>query len=177
MRENYLGRIHHLEQLEAKEAREKYRRDFAMRLRKHKQDIERKGAFSEVKSGGDYELFVAFCLKEAGADCKRVGQSGDFGADVIASVGSNCKVVIQCKFYTSPVGYDAVKEAFTAKSLYQGNHSWVVSNAGYTSQARAAAMKLGVKLLSHENIDAEVRKLVEKYTLPSHKGMTACRNS
>ena len=77
MRENYLGRIHHLEQLEAKEAREKYRRDFAMRLRKHKQDIERKGAFSEVKSGGDYELFVAFCLKEAGADCKRVGQSGD----------------------------------------------------------------------------------------------------
>ena len=126
---------------------------------RHKNDLESRGGFNSVVTGKDYEVFVAFCLKDAGASIKRVGQSGDYGADVVADCGIGGRVVIQCKFYSSAVGYDAVKEVFTAKSIYKGKHAWVVSNAGYTSQAMKAARKLGVKLLSHEEVDAEVRTL------------------
>lgn len=113
--------------------------------------IENNGGFSNVKDGEGYERFVAFCVNDAGYDCEIVGQSGDYGADILANI-HGVKTAIQCKFYSQPVGFFAVQEAHTAKSYYDCSKACVVSNAGFTPQAKIGARKVGVKLLHHSEL-------------------------
>lgn len=113
--------------------------------------IEKEGAFNLVKTGAEYENFICGIIRRQGVSCKRVGQAGDYGADVLATL-KNGTLVIQCKFYSSPVGYDAVQQVYTAKSIYNGSWCCVVTNATFTRQAIDAGRKLGVKLLSHIDI-------------------------
>jgi len=109
--------------------------------------------FAAVRRGIDYERFVADLLTAAGHTVRRVGGSGDYGADLLAETSSGT-AVIQCKFYTHPVGYDAVKEAYTAKALYKATAAFVVTNTAFTPQARRTARRLGVTLTNHAEIAA-----------------------
>lgn len=113
--------------------------------------LEERGNFAAVRTGTDYERFVGNILTAAGIATVRVGGSGDCGADLLAETPSGT-AVIQCKFYSYPVGYDAVKEAYAAKALYKAAAAFVVTNAAYTRQARRAAQQLGVTLTSHAQI-------------------------
>jgi len=113
--------------------------------------LEERGNYAAVKTGTDYERFVANVLAGAGIAAVRVGGSGDYGADLLVETAAG-KAVIQCKFYTRPVGYDAVKEAYTAKAIYKASAAFVVSNAAFTTQARRAARRLGVTLTNHAEI-------------------------
>ena len=101
-----------------------------------------------VSSGTDYEYFVRYLLTAAGYSVRRVGGSGDLGADLLVTTPTGL-VVIQCKFYSQPIGYFAVQEAYTAHALYSAALSIVCSNARFTRQARRTATKLGVKLTHH----------------------------
>ena len=78
--------------------------------------LEERNNFAAVRTGTDYERFVAALLTTDGFTVMRVGGSGDCGADLLVSLPSGTAVV-QCKFYSYPVGYDAVKEAYAAKAL------------------------------------------------------------
>ena len=120
--------------------------------------IEKEGAFNLVKTGTEYENFVCGIIRRQGASCKRVGQSGDDGADVLANLKSGT-LVIQCKFYSTPVGYDAVQQVYTAKSIYKGTWCCVVTNATFTRQAIEGGNKLGVRLLSHVDLEEYVKSL------------------
>ena len=111
-------------------------------------DLERRGNFAAVSSGTDYEYFVRDILTAAGYSVRRVGGSGDLGADLLVTTPAGL-VVIQCKFYSQPVGYSSVQEAYTARALYSAASSIVCSNARFTRQARRTAAKLGVKLTPH----------------------------
>ena len=121
--------------------------------------IEKEGAFNLVKTGTEYENFVCGIIRRQGGSCKRVGQSGDYGADILATL-KNGTLVIQCKFYSSPVGYDAVQQVFTAKSIYNGTWCCVVTNATFTRQAIEGGKKLGVRLLSHVDFAEYVKSLM-----------------
>ena len=121
------------------------------RFAAHRKSQGLSGGFSEVKTGDDYERYVMFCVKDFGNPCNKVGGTGDYGADLVADVNGK-HLVIQCKFYSTPVGYDAVQQVYTAKSIYKGTWCCVISNAGFTRQAIVGARKLGVKLLSHIDI-------------------------
>jgi len=128
---------------------------FAGDLAEGDREAARKGArnYAAVKTGTDYERFVINVLTAAGIAAVRVGGSGDYGADLLVETAAG-KAVIQCKFYTHPVGYDAVKEAYTAKAIYKASSAFVVSNAAFTTQARRAAHRLGVTLTNHGQIVA-----------------------
>lgn len=123
--------------------------------------IEKDGDFNLVKTGTEYEKFICGILRRQGCSCKRVGQSGDYGADILVNLGRGT-LVIQCKFYSSPVGYDAVQQVYTAKSIYNGTWCCVVSNATFTRQAIEGGRKLGVKLLSHVDIAEYLKSLKER---------------
>ena len=111
-------------------------------------DLEQRGNFASVSSGTDYEYFVRDLLTAAGYSVRRVGGSGDLGADLHVTTPAGL-VVIQCKFYSQPVGYTAIQEAYTARALYSASLAIVCSNARFTRQARRTAAKLGVKLTHH----------------------------
>ena len=122
-----------------------------------------------MHTGEEYARFVMFCINAAGCTCRHVGGSGDKGADILidssspipdsSSLPAHPWIVVQCKFYSSPVGYDAVKEVYAAKALYRAERAWVVSNASYTDQARETARSLGIDLLHHADIPTALTRI------------------
>ena len=158
IQESYLVIIREIDQQLHDEAEKARKKEAILCKIKHQQEIESNGGFANVRTGDDYERFVMFCVKEAGFPVKKVGQTGDFGADVIAEV-SGKNLIIQCKFYSSPVGYDAVQQVYTAKSIYKGSWCCVVTNATFTRQAIEGGNKLGVRLLSHVDLEEYLKSL------------------
>lgn len=122
-----------------------------------RRDLEERNGFASVHSGTDYERFVSALLIADGFTVMRVGGSGDCGADLLVSLTSGAAVV-QCKFYSFPVGYDAVKEAYAAKALYKATAAFVCTNATYTSQARRTAAQLGIQLTTHATLSAALSR-------------------
>jgi restriction system protein len=62
------------------------------------------------------------------------------------------RIVVQCKFYSSPVGNKAVQEAAAARLHERADQAIVVSNAAYTKAARQLAGTTGVILLHHDDL-------------------------
>ena len=158
LKDHYIARIKEIEkqmQAEIRDAEIKKRNEKRL---EHQKQLESLGGFKYVNTGEDYERFVMYCVKDAGHSCQKVGGTGDYGADLVADVNGK-NLVIQCKFYSTPVGYDAIQQVYAAKSIYKGTWCCVVSNAVFTRQAITGARKLGVKLLSHIDIAEYMKSL------------------
>ena len=158
IKDRYIEQIKEIEHQEQVSQHQRIEREKKEEKRKHIEHIETIGGLAHVNTGDDYEHFVMFCVKDAGYVCKKVGRSGDYGADLVAEVKGK-HLVIQCKFYSTPVGYDAVQQVYAAKSVYKGTWCCVVSNASFTRQAIVGSRKLGVRLLSHADIAEYLRSL------------------
>jgi len=102
-------------------------------------------------SGLEFENQIAAKFQEFGWITEFTSYSGDHGADILATC-LNKKLVIQCKDWVVPVGFDAIKEIHTARSIYGADFAAVVSKNGFTSQAISAAQKLNIVLLTPTEI-------------------------
>ena len=87
------------------------------------------------KPGHSVEREVAELFKKLCWAIRLTPSTGDLGEDVVAHCLDEITVV-QCKDWTANVGYDAVKEVVSARVRYKAKIAVVVSNAGYTKQAR-----------------------------------------
>ena len=106
---------------------------------------------SNVSTGIEYEIYCAEALRRAGWDARLTTVTGDQGTDIIAERDGK-RVVVQCKFYSKPVGNKAVQEAAAARLHEQADQAIVVSNAAYTKAARQLAGTTGVFLLHHDDL-------------------------
>jgi restriction system protein len=106
---------------------------------------------SNVSTGIEYEVYCAEALRRAGWDARLTAVTGDQGTDIIAERDGK-RVVVQCKFYSSPVGNKAVQEAAAARLHERADQAIVVSNAAYTKSARQLAGTTGVILLHHDDL-------------------------
>lgn len=100
-----------------------------------------------VKTGIDFEHHCAALLNDGGWSSRVTKATGDQGVDIIAEKLGR-RVVVQCKFYSKPVGNKAVQEAAAARLHERADLACVVSNATYTKACRQLAATTGV-LLSH----------------------------
>ena len=66
------------------------------------------------------------------------------GADLVVRQNGRV-IVIQCKRCSSPVGVNAVQEILGAKSFYQADETWVVTDSTFTKAARQLAQCAGVR--------------------------------
>jgi len=114
--------------------------------------------FNQNMSGQNYEHYVAELFTNSGYNARVTKISGDHGADIIATK-ENIKIVVQCKFYSSPVGNSSVQEIYSAKDYYDGDIACVVTNNNYTQAAKSAAGKLGVHLLHHDQIEDFLKEI------------------
>ena len=97
--------------------------------------------------GTAYEMHVARKMRWRGwLLVRRVGQSGDFGADVIARGLLFSKIVVQCKCYSGKVGVKAVQEVCAAKMYYGASRAAVATNSEFTAAAKKLARKVGIEL-------------------------------
>jgi len=126
--------------------------ELSSKLKEHEISIEK------VLTGHDYEHYVASIFNKY-KWCSRITKnSGDQGADIIASK-DKLTIVVQCKYYSSPVGNKSVQEIYSAKGYYDGDLACVVTNHSYTSAAKSAAAKLGVILLHHDHIKDFLKRI------------------
>lgn len=104
-----------------------------------------------IATGVEYENFLCKHIRKAGYRCDTTPTTGDQGVDLIVQTES-MKVAVQCKFYSSPVGNDAVQQVAAGKVYYRCKAACVVSNMNYTDSAIKLAKALKVELLHHTKL-------------------------
>ncbi|MFD1030255.1 restriction endonuclease [Metaplanococcus flavidus] len=100
-------------------------------------------------TGREFEEYLRILFRERGYQVQLTPTTGDFGADLILSA-KNQKVVVQAKRYKKNVGLKAVQEVSTAKSHFNADECWVVTNSYYTEPAKKLAASNRVRLVDRE---------------------------
>ena len=108
-------------------------------------------------SGAEFEAYVGRILERRGFQVQGTPTTGDQGADLIARKLGR-KIVIQVKRSSRPVTNEAVQEVVAALQFYGANEGWVVTNATFTSSAKALAQANKIVLIDC----LELRKLTRE---------------
>lgn len=115
----------------------------------------------DTMPGIKFETFMGGILRKIGYEVEVTKASGDNGADIIAKDKFK-KYAIQCKRYTGNVGFDAVKEAHTAKDIYDCDVGVVLTNVeNFTKEAIENSRKLNVLLWNRDYIKTMLAKAYE----------------
>lgn len=112
----------------------------------------------KVGDGHGYEDRIMTFAKICGFDCSLVSNSADHGVDLIIK-HRNLSIAIQCKFKSSANGNEAVQQVHTGKTIYRCNRAIVISNQGFTRNARKEAAIVGVELIQHNEFPGYLNKL------------------
>lgn len=99
------------------------------------------------KKGLDFEVACKNKLAELGFVEISITRNTDFGADIIATLGTT-KYVFQCKNHQKKQGNSCVQEVVGAQKIYHANRSCVISNSGFTKQAFQQAYPHYCRLLT-----------------------------
>lgn len=110
--------------------------------------LQKKINFNSI-SGTEFEELCAKLFEIKGYDATLTKKSGDHGGDIIIK-RNGISYAVQCKCYSSPVGFDAVKEAYAAKGIYHTDKAAVLTNSTFTKQAIEDAKKLSVELWDYD---------------------------
>lgn len=106
--------------------------------------------FDDTMDGLAYERYCAARLSLYGyTNIVVTKDSGDFGADIIATDREGNRVCIQCKKYQGSVSLDAVQEVHTSRSHYGCERAMVITTSTFTPSARQQAQECGVELISN----------------------------
>ncbi len=85
-------------------------------------------------TGEDFEIVLKLLYEQLGYDVSMTKTTGDQGADLIMEKNGT-KVVVQAKYYSSPVRNSAVQEVVGALKYYGAQKAIVVTNNTYTNVA------------------------------------------
>lgn len=106
--------------------------------------------YSKEMSGFDFEYYVAELMSKNGfINVTVTPKSHDWGADITAEK-DQIRYVVQCKYYTSLVGVEAVQQIYSAKTHYNAHVCVVASNNLFTKAANVLANQLNVLLWDGE---------------------------
>ena len=113
-------------------------------------------------TGAEFEEWVTTVLEGAGMPSENIRHVGDFGVDVVTTVGGT-RVGIQAKRYSSSVGNSAVQEALAGSGYHGCELAAVVTQSRFTSAAReqASRARVPVLLVDRENIHDLARLMRE----------------
>lgn len=101
--------------------------------------------------GIQFEHYLKELYLSRGYAAEVSSASGDYGADLLLKKDGK-KIVVQAKRYSKVVGIKAVQEVMGAKSYYQADAAWVVSNNYFTKAARGLADKGQVLLVDRDEL-------------------------
>lgn len=108
--------------------------------------------------GIQFEYFLESLFKEMGYRVEVTQAQSDFGADLIMKKDQT-KIAVQAKRYLKNVGIKSVQEIAAAKSHYQVQDAWVVTNSFFTKSAVKLAGSTGVRLIDREELIKMILKV------------------
>lgn len=116
------------------------------------------------KSGVEFENLIVRLYDNMGYVSKRVGGSGDQGADVIANKNGD-SLLIQAKCYKEPVSNKAVQEAVAGRIHHGCTRAVVVTTASFTPGAVALAKSNSVELVNGELLKRRLAEYLQEVWL------------
>lgn len=102
-------------------------------------------------TGHQFEIYLAKLLKSLGYEIETTSKTGDFGADLIATIDGDRRV-IQAKRYSSTVGIRAIQEVLGAKKYYKANSTGVITTNYFTPAAKKLAKVNDVVLIDRDGL-------------------------
>ncbi len=101
--------------------------------------------------GIQFEKYLEQLFRLQGYKANMTRAQGDYGADLVISRNGE-KIVVKAKRYSKNVGLKAVQEVHGAIAHYKASAGWVVTNSGYTQQARNLAVSNNVRLIGRDEL-------------------------
>ncbi|MEB8638162.1 restriction endonuclease [Bacillus cereus] len=119
-----------------------------------KQKLRMSGIYKIDKmSGSEFENYLTVFFEDLNYRVEDVGGKGDRGADkILIEPGSGKRICVQAKRWDKNVTFEAIQQVFTAKSIYECEEAWIITNRGFTKQLRETAEKLNVNLWDRERL-------------------------
>ncbi|WP_235988882.1 restriction endonuclease [Aquibacillus kalidii] len=102
--------------------------------------------------GRVFEEYLRVLLKLRGYSVTLTTATGDYGADLILTTKEKKKIIVQAKRYKNKVGIKSVQEVASAKSHYNADECWVITNSFYTEPARKLAVSNHVRLIDRKEL-------------------------
>lgn len=102
-------------------------------------------------SGRKFEDYLKVLLSSRGYNVTLTPASGDYGADLILS-SKDKRIIVQAKRFKKKVGIKAVQEIASAKSYYNADECWVITNNFFTPNAIKLATSNRVKLIDRNEL-------------------------
>ena len=99
----------------------------------------------------DYESFAIRYLRSCGYSNVHSTRGNGGGAAITATKGIY-KYAVQCKYYSAPVGIEAVQQVIAGMVYCNCDKAVVISNNTFTEPAKKLAAKSGVKLIPYIEI-------------------------
>jgi len=126
---------------------------------KRKERIKRSGiADIDKMDGRQFEHYLGILFQAHGYRTEVTPSAGDYGADLILSKDGK-RIAVQAKRYSSNIGVAAVQEVQAAIGYYKVTEGWVVTNRGYTKQAKELAASNSVRLIDREELIELILKI------------------
>lgn len=107
---------------------------------------EDKNNFKNISNGQEFEIYLKKLYTRLGYNVELTKTTGDQGADLIL-YKDGLKIVVQAKFYSSPVGNKAIQEVVGAIKFYDADFGIVVTNNLFTKSAIELAEVNGIELI------------------------------
>jgi len=167
---NFEFTVKHLDELQRKYESEQERQRLLRGDMSYENELENfKLNLANVRTGNEFEKFLAMIFRRLGYDVKETKGSGDKGADLILERNKK-KYIIQAKFYSKPIGNKAIQEAHSAKDIYKTHKAAVITNNTFTRQATEDGNTLNVVLVNGDLLQAVInvvaqRKFVDIFNL------------
>lgn len=111
----------------------------------------------DLMDGPTFESYLATMFRRLGYDVEIVGSArGDYGGDLVIRKDGKGTVVQAKRYRDKKVGIKAVQEAHTARTMYDCADAMVVTNSGFSQQARKTARATGVRLWGRAELIAHL---------------------
>ena len=146
------------EQLEEQRRREEREREEQIEA------LLQRDAFSETvdyMGGTEFENFMANVFAKKGYPVQLTPGSGDQGVDLLLTI-DECRVAVQLKRYTAPVGNAAVQAVVAGMFHYRAKEAWVITTSSFTKSARQLAKSNRVRLIDRNELEDWLSDLREE---------------
>jgi restriction system protein len=106
-------------------------------------------------TGKKFEIWLEHQFAKAGYKVKRTRYQKDHGADLIVTKPDGTKIAVQAKQSSkrnARAGAKTLGEVLRGKDYYNCDEAMMVTNRGYTQQAKDEARRIGIKLMSRKEL-------------------------
>jgi restriction system protein len=125
----------------------------------------RKSKINDVDSmtGVQFEYFLKLIFIQKGYKVQTTKVTGDYGADLIMTVGDK-RIVVQAKRYSKRVGIKAIQEVVSSIAYYKATEGWAVTNNEFTDAAVQLAKANGIRLIERNELINMISQLDKSQT-------------